>query len=120
MKAVMLPRKSKRPRMGVRDPVERTFSAHQRWVRSHQCVVLGCKDGPIQFAHVKSRGAGGGDWYGVALCLGHHREQHDIGIETFQRKYGIDLYELAAEFTRRTSDPKLRELMKELKNDGRP
>lgn len=111
----MLPRKSKREKMGVREQLQRTFPTHQAFVRRHQCVVPGCQRGNIQFCHVKSRGAGGGDWYGVSMCLEHHEEQHH-GIQTFQKKYGIDLYDLAEEFVRRTTDKKLREHMREMEN----
>jgi hypothetical protein len=31
----------------------------------------------------------------VPLCRDHHREQHQVGIQTFQRVHGIDLVELA-------------------------
>lgn len=102
-----LPGRRTRPKMGCRDGIRRTFPAHRAWVRRHCCVVTGCNAGPIQFCHVKSRGAGGGDWYGVSMCLEHHDEQHK-GIKTFERKYAIDLYALAAEFAARTTDKALR------------
>ncbi len=64
---------------------------------------------PIEFAHaVKTRGAGGHDSGGVSLCTSHHHEQHAIGIETFQRRHGIDLSAIAAEFARLSPDKALR------------
>jgi hypothetical protein len=34
----------------------------------------------------------------------HHSEQHSLGADGFGRKYGVDLWALAAEFTRRSPD----------------
>ena len=36
----------------------------------------------------------------VSLCSDHHREQHTIGELAFEKRYGIDLYELSEEFAR--------------------
>lgn len=47
--------------------------------------------GVVEPAHVKSRGAGGNRRHLVPLCTKHHAEQHQAGIETFQRTYGLDL-----------------------------
>lgn len=46
-------------------------------------------------AHAKSRGAGGRRWDLVPLAPLLHSEQHSIGIDTFQAKYGVDLNSLA-------------------------
>jgi hypothetical protein len=44
--------------------------------------------GPIEPAHVKSRGAGGADRGNiVALCHAAHMEQHTIGLRSFEVKY---------------------------------
>jgi hypothetical protein len=32
----------------------------------------------------------------VPLCRDHHREQHAIGIQTFEATYGLDLAAIAA------------------------
>ena len=60
---------------------------------------------PIECAHVRRRTDGGmalkpSDRWLVSLCSDHHREQHTIGEEAFERRYGIDLYELSEEFAR--------------------
>ena len=48
-------------------------------------------------AHVKARGAGGADRGNVVpMCVKHHSEQHEQGIESFQSFYGIDLAAVAA------------------------
>ena len=45
----------------------------------------------IEAAHVRSRGAGGGDDQVVPLCGTHHREAHRIGHKSFEKRHGIDL-----------------------------
>jgi len=51
------------------------------------CLV--CRDTPCDPAHIKSRGAGGGDvpFNVMPLCRNHHTEQHQIGIVTFVQRY---------------------------------
>jgi hypothetical protein len=44
----------------------------------------------------------------ISLCASHHREQHQIGEEAFERLYSVDLISLAKEFARRSPHwPKL-------------
>jgi len=53
------------------------------------CTCLrGCY-GPIDQAHIKSRGSGGCDdsWNVIPLCRKHHSEQHQIGWYRFAFKY---------------------------------
>lgn len=109
----MLPPKRKRPSSGIERAPRREFPTHRAFVRRHDCSIPGCDGRPIDFAHVKTRGSGGHDAQGVSLCRTHHREQHDIGIETFQAKYKVDLFAIAAEFARKTTDRALRESLKE-------
>jgi hypothetical protein len=72
----------------------RRHPAFLAWLRTYPCVLCGNSAEP---AHVKSRGAGGDDIGNtVPLCRTHHREQHDTGIQSFARKYGIDLAQVAA------------------------
>lgn len=67
-------------------------------VHSYGCLVeleqpgSGECEGPIEAAHVKSRGAGGG-WKNnvVPLCRRHHRQQHDMGSDTFAFHHVLDL-----------------------------
>lgn len=67
------------------------------WVHRHACSIPGCDRGPIECAHAVTCGSGG-TWADVLpLCKAHHREQHDIGIQTFSAKYGIDMPALALE-----------------------
>jgi hypothetical protein len=65
--------------------------AHCNFVRSHQCVVIGCTGRPIEVAHVRvGSGAGVGqkpdDWNAVSMCQAHHSEQHRIGEVSFWTK----------------------------------
>ena len=64
------------------------------WIRTLPCAVIYAGDcaGRIECAHVTSRGAGGKDVGNTfAACTRHHREQHRIGISSFEAKYTIDL-----------------------------
>jgi hypothetical protein len=104
-----LPRKLKRPKLGVREPLQKIWPRHRRWVKSHGCCVPMCRARQVDFAHLRSAAnAGKGqqphDSFGVSLCRLHHDEQHRIGADAFGRKYGIDLWHFAEEFARRSPD----------------
>lgn len=92
--------------------VKRRSPAHCNFVRDHDCCVPGCTARPIEVAHVRRNGSGAmsqkpSDRYTVSLCRDHHAESHR-GERTFEERYGIDLWALAAEFVRRS--PKRKEL----------
>ena len=75
--------------------------AFQKWVRAQTCCVPDCGGWPPELAHVKSRGAGG-TWEDIVpLCTRHHREQHDMGIASFQERYGFDMRVQAEDIQRR-------------------
>ena len=108
-----LPSKLKQPKMGVRTPIQRIWPRHRRWVRSHGCCVPNCRSTMVDFAHLRSAANTGmsqtpHDIYGVSLCRAHHREQHLLGVDAFNQKYGTDLWALAAEFARRSPDWEMR------------
>jgi hypothetical protein len=108
-----LPEKLRRPRMGVRQGLQKIWPRHRRWVKAHGCCVPGCRAPSVDFAHLRSAAnAGTGqrphDIFGVSLCRLHHDEQHRIGAEAFGDRYGIDLWSLAAEFARRSPDWQMR------------
>lgn len=42
----------------------------------------------------------------------HHLESHDVGVSIFQKKYGIDLWKLAAEFAAKTTDTSMKEAIR--------
>lgn len=73
----------------------KAFGPKANWIRRQDCVVPGCFDLPVEAAHAKSHGSGGTSEHLCSLCAPHHREQHDLGIRTFQGKHGIDLLALA-------------------------
>ena len=58
-----------------------------REIAARPCLI--CFRRPADPAHHVSRGAGGDDSEAnvAALCRAHHREQHRIGIESFEEKY---------------------------------
>lgn len=82
--------------------------AHCRFVGSHQCIVPGCENRPIEVAHVRSGSDAGmgrkpSDYFTVSMCggpQGHHAEQHRIGEASFEKRHGLNLLELAEEFAR--------------------
>ena len=108
-----LPDRKKPVRMRVREPIQKIWPRHRRWVRSHGCCVPECRAFNVDFAHLRSASnAGTGqrphDMFGVSLCRIHHDEQHRIGADAFNQKYGIDLWGLAAEFARCSPDWEMR------------
>ncbi len=58
------------------------------WIRQLDCARANvvCVGEPVQAAHVKSRGAGGGDIGNVIpLCRTHHQWQHQDGVGDFSQ-----------------------------------
>ena len=78
-----------KPAKPERNPVYRA------WIRTLACVVPRCRSRDIHCAHVRVKRYGPDVGNCVPLCARHHDEQHK-GIKTFQRKYGLNLAELAA------------------------
>lgn len=80
---------------------ERCYGQRGWHIRRMQCIVPNCFVAPIAAAHVVSRGAGGTKRDLVPLCFRHHREQHDVGIKSFEEKYDLSLrtaaFEIAAQ-----------------------
>ena len=50
--------------------------------------------------------------YATAPCRLQHDEQHLIGIDAVRKKYGIDLWALAAEFAGKSPDWEMRASLK--------
>jgi len=112
-----LPRRLSRPAMGLRMPVQKIWPRHRRWVKSHGCCVPDCYAQRIDFAHLRSAANAGKnqtphDRFGVSLCRTHHTEQHVIGVDAFDKKYGTDLWGLAAEFAHWSPDWEMRVSLK--------
>jgi hypothetical protein len=96
-----------RQRPSRRVEVDRECPAHRAWVRRHHCSVPGCRQLPVECAHVRTGTNGGtalkpSDGWVISLCRHHHAEQHRVGETTFADRYGLDLLELAEEFCRRS------------------
>lgn len=77
------------------------------FVHEFGCVIAREKadakcDGPVEVAHLKSRGAGG-VWREntVGLCRHHHAQHHRLGVESFDRFYETDLDLWACAITHR-------------------
>ena len=85
----------------VPKPVRTWVPAFLEWIRCYPCVVCvvaGQLRSPTSDPHhLRHRGAGGDDVANVVpLCRHHHREIETIGHTTFERRYGLDLWTLAA------------------------
>lgn len=113
----LLLRKRPKVRSGILRAPKREWSRHRKFVRSHMCCVPGCQSTQIDFAHLRSAANAGTslrphDRYGVAMCREHHTEQHNKGFETFQKKYGLDLWALAKEYVERSPDIAMKESLR--------
>lgn len=67
------------------------------WVRRCPCCAClksGIKVWGCDAAHVRTK-RNHGDELVVALCRGHHTEQHTIGVKSFGRKYQVNLVKIA-------------------------
>jgi len=89
-------RKSDKAERGKRSP------AHRAWVRGHACCACGT-DVAIECAHVRTGTDGGtgikpSDRWTISLCKDCHALQHTMGEAPFERKRGINMKALAAEF----------------------
>lgn len=99
-----LPKRRTRKAMGVRVSNVVRCPSHRKWVRGFQCCVDGkvpghdC-EGPIEFHHSVTRGAGGGDETGVPLCHYHHMllESPGWSQRRIQEIARIDFAELSAQ-----------------------
>ena len=108
------PRKLKRPKMGVREPEQKIFPRHRRYVRSFGCCVPECVEQPIDFAHLRNAAnAGKGekphDAFGISLCREHHSWQHAHGQDSFEVRFGISMWGWAGWFVRNSPDMAMRE-----------
>ena len=65
---------------------------HRALVRTRECSVPGCRQGPVETAHVRLGTDGGmglkpSDFWCISLCHAHHEEQHKIGEATFELRH---------------------------------
>ena len=97
------------------------FGPCSRLARLIPCVVKTCRSMPPgDPAHIRSRGAGGGDWNNVVgMCRAHHSEQHDCGVPEFERRYSLDLVAEANRLALRVSCHECSERPERAKNGTR-
>ena len=87
----------------------RDFGPYADWIRTQPCCISGKRTGEdgvlpytrcfVEAAHVRSRGAGGtSDANLVPLDWVLHSAQHTSGIRALEKKYGVDLKALAADY----------------------
>ena len=86
-------RDSGRKQSGKRCP------SHRKWVRGHCCMACGSSAG-IECAHVRVGTDGGvgikpSDKWTVPLCRDCHARQHQIGEESFEKQWGVNLKAVA-------------------------
>lgn len=104
-------KRRKREKMDLREETRVRSPRHLRFVRLHECAAgrqcgLGFA-GPIEAAHVRLGTDGGtgikpGDNWAIPLCPYHHRQQHAMGENTFEREYKIDMKKTAADLWARS------------------
>jgi hypothetical protein len=113
----MILKKRQRERIAIERFLTRVWPKHKAFVRRHVCVVPGCISNQIECAHYRTAGNSGAglkpaDWFTFPCCHTHHAEQHQIGQPAFERKYGIDLAAVCAEYAKRSTDVKMKETMR--------
>ena len=89
--------KAKKKRDGVYGP-------YHEWVSTLPCHLEWTGDclPPIKGHHIQSVGAGGKDASNeVPLCIRHHAMVHAKGDKTFERRWAVDLAQLARMYQRR-------------------
>ena len=75
------------------------------YIRNKPCLVCGLQ--PCDPYHLEARGMGGAnksgykDYSCVPLCRIHHTERHQLGNNTFEHKYNINLWKDAFNLLRR-------------------
>lgn len=124
---MLLPKRRRREKMGVREPSKGRCLGHLRWIRQHCCAVSGlngheCK-GRIEAHHVRLGTDGGvgkkpSDQWAVPLCGTAHRTLHDKGQVSFEKLYVVDLKEIAEGLARQS--PALRKRARALELEGTP
>lgn len=106
LKAKRTPVRKRRPGPPRRGPMRDL--AYRRWIRELICIVYGpgrlwenlnCVTAPTDAAHTENNGMSskGPDSSCVPLCRVHHRE-YDAGREAFERKYNVNMRQIAARF----------------------
>jgi len=96
----------------AKDPRKFAYEYHSeervKWVQNWTCIVPGCEGWPCENHHTRAGGMGMKAHYStiVPLCFVHHGMIHgpNCGRKTFEKRFGLDLREEAAEVERRWRD----------------
>lgn len=117
---MIIPKRKKRARMGLRESSVVRCPGHLKWVRGHECCIAGVPgtmrapnfggkpphvcEGKIEAHHLQSYRAieGGmgmkvGDDKTAPLCGSAHQLIHSIGQMAFEKRYDTNLEHVAAE-----------------------
>lgn len=97
-----LPKRRKRERFNSREETHYRNASYLKHIRGFRCTIADKHEceGRIEAAHVRNGTDGGlsvkpSDFFTVPLCCGAHREQHQVGEQTFWTRYGIDPLKVA-------------------------
>jgi hypothetical protein len=102
----ILPKQTKRTRIKPSNPKRRkeNFKVYYGSVERVKIInaipCVRCKGLPSENAHTLAKSSGGVWSDIVPLCASCHRLQHQIGKQSFEALYDIDLTELAKEFAK--------------------
>lgn len=87
-------------------PAHKSADGFTQWLRGRACILARTGEcrGKVRACHVDYAGDKGtatkvSDRFCIAMCDGHHAEQHR-GWKTFEAKYRINCLDLAAQFWR--------------------
>lgn len=72
-------------------PARQTDERYLNFVRKADCCVVGCNHVFAEPHHLRTRGAGGGDYTAIPLCRVHHSELHHIGPARFEKEHALSL-----------------------------
>ncbi len=84
------------------------------WIRRQPCILadrdpcecgkyvnVGTKRTPIAACHIRTRRNNGDMGNLYPGCAKHHQEQHQMGVKSFEQKYGLNLKVMGREFWER-------------------
>lgn len=133
----MIPKRRKRPRMGLRESGVIRCPSHLKWVRGCECAIDGklihdpdkglgvyvhqCQ-GRIEAHHVREGDHGQGmgqkpdDSSAVPLCSAAHQLGHTKGWKTFEAMYRVDLSALAEKLWAQSPHRKVWEQKQRMEN----
>lgn len=120
---IILPQKREKVRSGILRGPKLVWTRHDAFIRRHTCIVTTSKiiddcSGPICSCHYRTAANSGtarkpASWWTWPGCDKHHKEQHAIGQDAFENKYGLDLPAVCKEFVRLSTDQDMRNAMRE-------